>query len=244
MTNTPKLAIAIGYIDDDLVVGAVNYAPQKRNIKIDFSKWTSWAIVAACLCFIMIGAISFNHHFSLSTGSSGIRSISTSSVKEYGTAYTTEEIVQFITDSGESTVSKISEKMNIPAESISICCRGFYHVTITETENVLNLDYITLPIVANGKMIASVTLFREGENIKYDLNYGGSWGNKITELLIQHPNQQFAMIYIGDFVEAAISSDNTIYFLTGRINNLFESGIDYYSAFKFDQNTIDSSLLK
>ena len=31
MTNTPKLAIAIGYIDDDLVTGAAEYMPKKNK---------------------------------------------------------------------------------------------------------------------------------------------------------------------------------------------------------------------
>lgn len=31
MTNTPKLAIAIGYIDDDLVTGAIEYMPKGKN---------------------------------------------------------------------------------------------------------------------------------------------------------------------------------------------------------------------
>ena len=31
MTNTPKLAIAIGYIDDDLVTGAIEYMPKGKK---------------------------------------------------------------------------------------------------------------------------------------------------------------------------------------------------------------------
>lgn len=53
MTNTPKLAIAIGYIDDDLVTGAVEYMPPKREAKI---LWFRHAMVAACLCLMIFGA--------------------------------------------------------------------------------------------------------------------------------------------------------------------------------------------
>lgn len=54
MTNTPKLAIAIGYIDDDLVTEAVEYMPTHKNNKI---AWFRYAIVAACLCLVVIGVL-------------------------------------------------------------------------------------------------------------------------------------------------------------------------------------------
>lgn len=54
MTNTPKLAIAIGYIDDDLVTGAVEYMPAHKN---NIIAWFRYTIVAACLCFVVIGAL-------------------------------------------------------------------------------------------------------------------------------------------------------------------------------------------
>ena len=50
--NTPKLAIAMNYIDDDLISGAIDYmpAPKKANII-----WFRHAIVAACLCLAVVG---------------------------------------------------------------------------------------------------------------------------------------------------------------------------------------------
>lgn len=66
MTNTPKLAIAIGYIDDDLVTGAVEYMPAQSKTKI---AWFRHAIVAACLCLAVVGVFRvlpyenwFEHH--------------------------------------------------------------------------------------------------------------------------------------------------------------------------------------
>ena len=66
MTNTPKLAIAIGYIDDDLVTGAVEYMPAQSKSKI---AWFRHAIVAACLCLAVVGVFRvlpyenwFEHH--------------------------------------------------------------------------------------------------------------------------------------------------------------------------------------
>ena len=50
--KTPKLAIAMNYIDDDLISGAIDYkpAPKKANII-----WFRHAIIAACLCLAVVG---------------------------------------------------------------------------------------------------------------------------------------------------------------------------------------------
>ena len=53
MTNTPKLAIAIGYIDDDLVTEAVEYMPHIRKKSTYF--WKHFVAAAACLCLIISG---------------------------------------------------------------------------------------------------------------------------------------------------------------------------------------------
>ena len=50
--KTPKLAIAMGYIDDDLVSGAIEYKPIPKKIK---NTWFRHAIVAACLCLAFVG---------------------------------------------------------------------------------------------------------------------------------------------------------------------------------------------
>lgn len=52
MTNTPKLAIAIGYIDDDLVTGAAEYMPKKKMWYQ--KKWFRLSAIAACLALILI----------------------------------------------------------------------------------------------------------------------------------------------------------------------------------------------
>lgn len=55
MTNTPKLAIAIGYIDDDLIVAAEEYKPiPHANVIVH---WKRFAAVVACLCVIIAGTV-------------------------------------------------------------------------------------------------------------------------------------------------------------------------------------------
>ena len=242
--KTPRLALAMGYIADDLVSKAIEYNPAHKKVISPFHNWIKWIAVAACLCIVVIGSMTIVNYTSTSRGSMEIEKIEISAVKESGTAFTKNEIQNFLMTSGNYVISRIAEKMDITAERIVISENGYYHVTVTENGNILNLDYLTLPVIADGKIITSVTLYRDAGEVKYEFHYGSSWGDKITELLIQYPNEQFVMIYVGDFVEAALSTNNTVHFLNGEIDGVFENGVDYYNAFKFDENTMDSSLLE
>lgn len=63
MTNTPKLAIAIGYIDDDLVTSAIEYDQintmniRRRQIcrrPAFMRNWSRLGVTVACLCFVLV----------------------------------------------------------------------------------------------------------------------------------------------------------------------------------------------
>lgn len=49
--KTPKLAVALGYIDDDLVSGAIDYIPSKRKNIIYY--WKYVVAVAACIAVVL-----------------------------------------------------------------------------------------------------------------------------------------------------------------------------------------------
>lgn len=53
--KAPKLAIAMNYIDDDLISGAIDYKPTPPKANIS---WFRHAIVAACLCLVVVGVFS------------------------------------------------------------------------------------------------------------------------------------------------------------------------------------------
>lgn len=57
--NTPKLAIAMNYIRDDLISGAIDYKPAPRK-KITYF-WKHIVAVAACFCVIVTGGLFFHH---------------------------------------------------------------------------------------------------------------------------------------------------------------------------------------
>lgn len=50
--NIPKLAIAMNYIDDDLISWAIEYTPTPKKAK---TTWLRHAIVVACLCLVVVG---------------------------------------------------------------------------------------------------------------------------------------------------------------------------------------------
>ena len=47
--SIPKMANAMGYIDDDLVSGAVEYKRTKKK-----NSWLKWGAMAACLCLVVV----------------------------------------------------------------------------------------------------------------------------------------------------------------------------------------------
>ena len=54
--STPKLAIAMNYIDDDLVTGAIEYKRTKKK-----NSWMKWGAIAVCLCLVVVGAFTVPH---------------------------------------------------------------------------------------------------------------------------------------------------------------------------------------
>lgn len=50
--SIPRIEKAMGYIDDDLVSGAIEYKRTKKK-----NPWVKWGAMAACLCLVMATAI-------------------------------------------------------------------------------------------------------------------------------------------------------------------------------------------
>ena len=56
--KVPRVVKAMEYIDDDLINGAITYAPKKKK-----PAWVKWGAMAACLCLVVVAAIPIINHF-------------------------------------------------------------------------------------------------------------------------------------------------------------------------------------
>ena len=114
---------------------------------------------------------------------------------------------------------------------------------MTEKLNFIDYDIITFFVVdESGTIVSSVDLFRDNNSFNYQVNSSGISTEKLNEVLSQNPKTNFALIYIGDFTEAIIAPDNTIYFLNGK--KAITEDLDYYSLFNKEINLISSTLLE
>ena len=69
--SIPKMAKAMGYIDDDLVSGAVEYKRTKKK-----NSWLKWGAMAACLCLVIGLAIPMlNNDYSDHNAHGGLQSV-------------------------------------------------------------------------------------------------------------------------------------------------------------------------
>jgi len=64
--KTPKIAISIGHIDDDLITAATKSRNNKR------SYWVKWVSIAACFCLIITAAIIMIPYMSSSDNNDGL----------------------------------------------------------------------------------------------------------------------------------------------------------------------------
>lgn len=256
--KTPKIAIALDHIDDDLLEGAIKYNPKRSTLKL---RRVRIIAAAACLCLAVGGIWTASIMLSGTTdeaddGFEGIESLSVSQTVTEGSGFTDEEIQSFLTENEEGILSSVLNQGDSFAdkdgesetaaskisENAAICASGYRHVNVTEDENILDLDYLNFLITDDGSILGYATLYRTDGKINYNVTYSETWGDTLTKLLTENPDEEFVLIYIG-YVEAAIASDNTIYFLNGEIDGLFEEDVDYYTAYKCEENTISSSIL-
>ena len=76
--SIPKMANAMGYIDDDLVSGAVEYKRTKKK-----NSWLKWGAMAACLCLVVLVAMPFMQNSEPATDIEPYKGLSVSEAVAY-----------------------------------------------------------------------------------------------------------------------------------------------------------------
>ena len=138
--SIPKMAKAMGYIDDDLVSGAVEYKRTKKK-----NSWLKWGAMAACVCLVVVGALTIPnlqnetpHGQEHSEHQIMLQYNEVSSVMSSAPIYS-EDIVQVETD-----IAEISELLGYDLDScIPSAMKSYdikyYIVTNTATNEILSV---------------------------------------------------------------------------------------------------------
>ena len=154
-----------------------------------------------------------------------------------GTPFTDNEIIAFIEENKEHITCTISAEYQIIGEEIQLFTKGYYHVVLSET-NCVDLDFLTLPICVDNKIIANLELSRYNGEIIYTINAGGDKWATMNEALEYSDN--IAFVFGGFANEVAIAPDNTVFEITPYANNFVTAGYDLLAT---EYNLFSQSML-
>lgn len=245
MTNE-SFAMIIDGIDTALIEEA---ACPIINKKINFVKLGSIAAaLAVCVSIgaFAVGITSVNHNSGLINDTSyGGSDIATpnenSSVKIIGEAFSTEEINKVINENADIIALNLSAEYNCFGQEIQIFNKGYYHVVLGD-ENIVNLNYITLPVCIDGRIIANIEISRSDNEMHYTLNAGGEKWAVMNEALDYSDNIIFAFVG-GLAAEVAFAPDNTAFSIISGATDLIDANTDWYSLLATEYNTFSKKEL-
>lgn len=237
---------AISCLDTDLLADHLERKDKLKN-KIKLKKRERFfrqIAAVACFAIVLIAVpLVMNEFMPRTRGEMGEYTISLSEVVYHGQKIESNEANSYLENHEHEILSYVSRKEQVNIESLRLSYNGIYHVTVTEKSNFVNYDIITFFIVdENEVIVSSVDLIKDNNTFNYQVNSGGVSIQELNKILSQNPQTSFALIYIGDFTEAVIAPDNTIYFLNGK--KAITEDVDYYSLFNKEINLINSSLLE
>jgi hypothetical protein len=170
-------------------------------------------------------------------GNTGNSAISDNKPIIKGTAYTDEEIISLIEANKEIIALNISAEYGRFGEEVQIFTKGYYHVILGET-NCVDLDFLTLPVCIDNKIVGNIEVFRHNAEIMYSLNAGGNKWDAMNEALAYSDN--IAFVFGGSASEVAIAPDNTIFEITHDAKSTVTAGYDLLAT---EYNTFSASEL-
>lgn len=237
---------AVSYLDADLLAEHLEKKEKLRKGAKNRRKivLTKWSAVAACFTLVLVCAsVALTRFFPLNMGDIGEYKISLSDVEYMGQIIDSNEFQVYLKEHENEILKFVAQKENVNMNTLVLSDKGIYHVTLSDKQNYINYNIITFYVMdEEGAICASVDLFRENNTFRFQVNSSGVRLDKLNEVLSNNPNTDFALVYIGDFTEAVIAPDNTIYFLNGE--KTIQENVDYYSMFNKEINAISSTLLE
>ncbi len=247
-----KISEAIGNLSDRHVDEVLNFNGRKRAPL--YTKFLS-AAVCVCLCATIGLAAWRSGAFDVTTGDGGGFSVggdksafvlSKKTPEIYGEGFTDSDIAEYIESEREFIVFALQKEYDFEIKSIAIHKKGYSHVSLGDGNRV-NLDAITLPILVNGEMYASVSMVRaDGEWVK-TLNLGGDNWKNYNAVLFESPTTEVAFAYLPEAMgEIMILPDNEfVNPAVGAVRTKFgsEVDVDVYELLKTEHNTVSASEL-
>lgn len=248
---------AINGIRPDLIEEAANISP--APVRKPFYKYAAVAAVFA-LCVVggtlavshitrtptgttpEISNIGGNELYGGDTSNSVYGNTSEATVSDnmpiiQGTAYTDEEIMSLIDANKEIIALNISAEYGRFGEEVQIFTKGYYHVILGET-NCVDLDYLTLPVCIDNKIVGNIEVFRYNGEVMYTLNAGGNKWDTMNKALAYSDN--IAFVFGGSVSEVAIAPDNTVFEITHDAKSTITAGYDLLAT---EYNTFSGSEL-
>jgi len=133
--SIPKIAKAMGYIDDDLVSGAIEYKRTKKK-----NTWVKWGAMAACLCLVVVGIyFGTNKH---PEHQIMLQYNEVSSVMSSAPIYS-EDIVQVETD-----IAEISELLGYDLDSCIPSAMKSYDIKYYIVTNIVTNEILSVAVDA------------------------------------------------------------------------------------------------
>lgn len=241
---------AINSIDDDLISNAHSNNSSKKSYK----KYLAIAAVfTVVIMAVVVGSKSFEKPivFSEKTetttdglyyGGAESEKISNSDIVVSGTAFSDDEIIEHLEKYKYDIVGAIAAEYSDFDSEYSISTKGYYHISLGET-NTLDLNVITLPISVNSKIVASVTLIKNGEEIIQSISARGEGFDRLNKVLNDNKENEFAFFFVDGMTEIAISPTNDIYIIKGKDTVNLDNKVDYYGKYKTDKNVFSYDAL-
>ncbi len=241
---------AMSYIDDNLVENALDNILPKRN-------YCKYIVAAAAFVIVFAAAFAGVRHIAMDGGEPMTAPTTYffgggdyteeigDGIKIEGEIITDDEIRAYVEEHKYDRIGAIAAEYGDFESEYQIFVNGYRHVNLGN-ENVLKLDFVNLPIVQNGKIIAMLTLYRgdDGE-LRSQIAAGGPTWDERTEIFEKNPDDELAFFYYG-FRELVITPSNRIYCIGSMSEEklYLDREIDYYKKFKTEYNSFSLDDLK
>ena len=126
-----------------------------------------------------------------------------------GAGCTEEEIAALLRRDGYAVKQTVSSETGFAPDDVTICAEGWRHTVLGE-QNIVDLDYLTLPVCAGDRVVASVDLFRADGELHYSVSAGGPRWDNLNRALAYG---DVAFVYAG-VGELAVAADGTVFEIT------------------------------